>query len=175
QTNFPLGAVIDNVCSMIGDQARAKGLTIEVDPGGVPLWLCGDPTRLRQALFNYTSNAVKFTERGAITLRAGLLEERGEEVLMRFEVVDTGIGISPDKIPSLFAAFEQADASTTRKYGGTGLGLAITRRLVEMMGGETGVQSEPGVGSTFWFTVRLQRGHPSRSSNKTWRARPTIS
>jgi signal transduction histidine kinase/CheY-like chemotaxis protein/HPt (histidine-containing phosphotransfer) domain-containing protein/PAS domain-containing protein len=165
QTNFPLGAVIDNVCSMIGDQARAKGLTIEVDPGGVPLWLRGDPTRLRQALFNYTSNAVKFTERGAITLRTGLLEERGEEVLMRFEVVDTGIGISPDKIPSLFAAFEQADASTTRKYGGTGLGLAITRRLVEMMGGETGVQSEPGVGSTFWFTVRLQRGHPSRSSN----------
>jgi two-component system sensor histidine kinase/response regulator len=102
---------------------------------------------------------------GSITLRAGLLEERGEEVLMRFEVVDTGIGISPDKIPSLFAAFEQADASTTRKYGGTGLGLAITRRLVEMMGGETGVQSEPGVGSTFWFTVRLQRGHPSRSPN----------
>jgi len=135
------------------------GLEIEADAGGVPLWLRGDPTRLRQALFNYTSNAVKFTERGSIVLRARLLGEDASGFQMRFEVEDTGIGIEAGKIAGLFHAFEQADSSTTRKYGGTGLGLVITRRLAELMGGEAGAESVPGRGSTFWFTARLRRGH----------------
>ncbi len=129
-----------------------------MDVGAVPAWLRGDPTRLRQALLNYAGNAVKFTERGSITLRARLLEDLGDELRVRFEVQDTGIGVEPESLPKLFQAFEQADASTTRRYGGTGLGLAITRRLAHLMGGEAGVESEPGKGSTFWFTVRLQRG-----------------
>ena len=159
QTNFALGAVLDHVRSLISDQANAKGLVIEVDPDGVPLWLRGDPTRLRQALFNYTSNAIKFTEQGSISLRALLLKDSPDEILVRFEVQDSGIGITQEQISSLFHAFEQADGSTTRKYGGTGLGLAITRHLAELMGGEAGVESEPGRGSTFWFTARLQRGN----------------
>ncbi len=158
QTNFALGSVLDHVHSLISDQARAKGLDIVVDPDGVPLWLRGDPTRLRQALFNYTSNAIKFTEHGSIALRAILLQDGAEEIVVRFEVQDTGIGISESQMASLFRTFEQADASTTRKYGGTGLGLAITRHLAELMGGEVGVNSEPGKGSTFWFTARLGRG-----------------
>ena len=157
-TNFPLNAVLDHVRSLIADQAQAKGLAVEVDPDGVPLWLRGDPTRLRQALFNYTSNAIKFTESGSIALRTRLLEDDGDEVLVRFEVADTGIGISAEHVAGLFRVFEQADASTTRKFGGTGLGLAITRRLAQLMGGEVGVESTPGKGSTFWFTARLGRG-----------------
>jgi PAS domain S-box-containing protein len=157
-TNFALGTVLDHVRSLISDQARAKGLTIEVDPDGVPVWLRGDSTRLRQALLNFAGNAVKFTEQGSIFLRAILLEDGVDEILVRFEIEDTGIGIDLKKIANLFHAFEQADASTTRKYGGTGLGLVISRRLAELMGGEAGVVSEPGEGSTFWFTARLQRG-----------------
>jgi len=158
-TNFALNAVLDNVRSVISEQARRKNLAVEVDLDSVPAWLRGDPTRLRQALLNYASNAVKFTEQGRITLRAVLLGSQGDELLVRFEVEDTGIGIAPEKVGSLFHAFEQADTSTTRKYGGTGLGLVITRRLAELMGGEAGVSTEPGKGSNFWFTVRLQRGH----------------
>ena len=120
--------------------------------------MCGDPTRLRQALFNYAGNAVKFTDQGSIALRVRLLQDDGDELVLRFEVADTGIGLSPDQMSRLFRAFEQAESSTTRKYGGTGLGLVITQRLAELMGGEVGVDSTPGVGSTFWFTARLQRG-----------------
>ncbi len=122
------------------EQAIEKGLTIEVDRNTVPHWLRGDPTRLRQALLNYAGNAVKFTERGTIFMRAKKLEERGDEILVRFEVQDTGIGIEPDKLSGLFEAFEQVDASTTRRYGGTGLGLAINRHLARLMGGEVGAQ-----------------------------------
>ncbi len=157
-TDFHLSAVLDNVATLIGQNARAKGLSIQVDSDSVPQWLCGDPTRLRQALLNYAGNAVKFTEKGTVTLRASLLEDSAEGLLIRFEVQDTGIGISPDKKARLFQAFAQADASTTRKYGGTGLGLAITRRLAGLMGGEADAESQPGQGSTFWFTSRLQRG-----------------
>ena len=158
QTNFHLSAVLDHVRSLIAEQAKAKGLIVEVDGDDVPLWLRGDPTRLRQALLNYAGNAVKFTERGKISLRAKLLEEIDGALLVRFEVQDTGIGIAPNQRCGLFEAFEQADVSTTRKYGGTGLGLAITRRLAELMGGGVGFESEPGQGSNFWFTVWLGRG-----------------
>ncbi|KAF0163595.1 MAG: luxQH [Rhodocyclaceae bacterium] len=159
RTDFHLSAVLDNVASIISQSARDKGLRIELDRDAVPPWLKGDATRLRQALLNYAGNAVKFTERGTITLRALLLHERGDEILVRFEVEDTGLGISPEQMVRLFRPFEQADASITRKYGGTGLGLVIVRRLAQMMGGEVGADSTPGTGSCFWFTARLQRGH----------------
>ncbi len=157
--DFHLSSVLDSVVSIVSDQARDKGLDIRLDCDDVPMWLRGDPTRLRQALLNYASNAIKFTERGSITLRASLLEQNGEELLVRFEVTDTGIGMAPEQMARLFHSFEQADASITRKYGGTGLGLMITRRLAELMGGEAGVESEQGQGSTFWLTARLQLGH----------------
>jgi len=157
-TDFSLAAILDNVAAIVGEGAATKGLRIEVEYGDGPAWLCGDPTRLRQALLNYASNAVKFTARGAIVLRAKLMADRGDEVLFRFEVQDQGIGIAPDEMGRLFNAFEQADTSTTRKYGGTGLGLAITRRLARLMGGDAGADSVPGMGSTFWFTARLRRG-----------------
>ncbi|CAB1367506.1 PAS domain S-box protein [Denitratisoma oestradiolicum] len=159
QADFALDSVMDNVRSLIADQARTKDLSIFVDRDGVPPWLRGDPTRLRQALLNYASNAVKFTERGTIWLRTRLVEETPRDLLLRFEVQDTGVGIPSEKQASLFEAFSQADASTTRKYGGTGLGLVITSRLARLMGGEVGVESSQGQGSTFWFTCRLQRGH----------------
>jgi PAS domain S-box-containing protein len=157
--DFALSAVLDHVRSLVGEAARAKGLAIEIDSDAVPIWLRGDAMRLRQALLNYASNAIKFTERGGIALRARLLGEDADGLLVRFEVSDTGIGIPADKLADLFQAFEQIDASTTRKYGGTGLGLVITRRLAGLMGGEVGAESVPGGGSTFWFTARLQRGH----------------
>jgi two-component system sensor histidine kinase/response regulator len=158
-TDFPLSAVLDSVASIIGQTARDKGLDITLDRDSVPLWLRGDPTRVRQGLLNYAGNAVKFTAKGSIALRARLLEDSGDAVLVRFEVQDTGVGIAADTMTRLFHAFEQADSSTTRKYGGTGLGLAITRRIAQLMGGEVGADSTPGEGSTFWFTVRLQHGH----------------
>ncbi|MDP2810623.1 MAG: PAS domain S-box protein, partial [Rhodocyclaceae bacterium] len=156
--DFHLGILLDNVYSLVAEQARSKGLAVVADPDAVPLWLRGDATRLRQALLNYAGNAVKFTDSGFVALRASLLEDTGTGVLVRFEVEDTGIGVAPEIQGRLFQAFEQADVSTTRRYGGTGLGLAITRRLALMMGGDAGVDSVPGQGSTFWFTARLQRG-----------------
>lgn len=159
QSDFHLSSVLDHVRSLVADQAKAKGLAITVDPDAVPVWLRGDPTRLRQALLNYASNAIKFTEAGSVALRTCLVKDTGDEVHVRFEVQDTGIGIEAEQLARLFEAFEQADVSTTRRYGGTGLGLAITRRLALLMGGDTGVASQPGCGSTFWFTARLGRGH----------------
>ncbi len=159
ETSFELSAILDHARSLIADQAQAKGLHISVESDGVPRWLRGDPTRLRQALLNYCSNAVKFSPQGSIVLRAQLLEDLGDQLRVRFEVQDNGIGIAADKIAGLFQPFEQADTSTTRQYGGTGLGLAITRRLAQLMGGDAGAQSAPGQGSTFWFTAVLRRGH----------------
>jgi len=158
RVHFPLGALLDQVRSLISDQAFHKGLAIEVESEGAPPWLQGDPTRLRQALLNYAANAVKFTERGSIRIRARLLHQHDQQVLVRFEVQDTGSGVDPEQLPRLFSAFEQGDSSTTRRYGGTGLGLAVTRRLAAMMGGESGAESELGKGSTFWFTAMLQVG-----------------
>jgi PAS domain S-box-containing protein len=158
QANFQLGAVLEHVRSLVAEQAAAKGLRLEVDRGDVPPRLRGDPTRLRQALLNYASNAVKFTHTGSVVLRAVLEERQGDWMEVRFEVQDTGIGIEPEHMARLFGAFEQADASTTRRFGGTGLGLAITRRLARLMGGDAGVHSELGRGSTFWFSVQLEIG-----------------
>jgi two-component system sensor histidine kinase/response regulator len=158
RVNFPLAAVLDQVRSLVADQVQAKGLALVLDTDATPPWLLGDPTRLRQALLNYAANAVKFTERGSIRIGARLLQQHGDQVLVRFEVTDTGRGVEPEQLPRLFSAFEQGDSSTTRRYGGTGLGLAVTRRLAAMMGGESGAESELGVGSTFWFSAMLQVG-----------------
>ncbi len=155
---FSLDALLDQIRALLAQAAEVKGLAITVDSDSVPVWLSGDPTRLRQALLNYAGNAVKFTHQGTISLGAKLLEEEGERVKVRFEVRDTGIGIAAETLPKLFQDFQQADSSTTRQYGGTGLGLALTRRLAALMGGEAGAESCPGQGSTFWFTAWLSRG-----------------
>ncbi|MGB4064530.1 MAG: PAS domain-containing protein [Azonexus sp.] len=165
--DFHLSAILDNVQSIVGEAARSKGLSIELDRDSVPLWLRGDPMRLRQALLNYAGNAIKFTENGGIALRAQLLKAYNDELVVRFEVEDSGIGLSEEQIGRLFQAFEQAEASTTRTYGGTGLGLAITRRLARLMGGDAGVESRLGHGSRFWFTAHLQRGHGIMPSEPT--------
>ena len=156
-----VGNIASNVVSMLFDRANAKSLKLIVDAQPMPHHLLGDPTRLQQALLNYASNAIKFTETGAITLSVRMDEQTDNDVLVRFEVKDTGIGISPEVVERLFSAFEQADNTTTRKYGGTGLGLVITRKLAQRMGGEAGVLSSPETGSTFWFTARLRKGEPS--------------
>ncbi len=163
--DFALADVLDYVHSLITPSARAKGLTVSSDPGDVPAWLRGDPTRLRQALLNFASNAVKFTERGGIQLRVRVKRTMGDDLLLGFEVQDSGIGIDPDRLPDMFQAFEQAEVSTTRVFGGTGLGLAITQGLAEMMGGEVGAESAPGKGSRFWFTARLARGEPIKRAD----------
>ena len=159
ENDFALAQVLDETASIIGESARSKGLTVAVDDDHVPMWLRGDVTRLRQALLNFAGNAIKFTENGGIRLRAELLEDQSDRLKIRFAVEDTGIGIAPEIQAKLFHEFEQADTSTTRKFGGTGLGLAITKRLAGLMGGEVGCNSIPGQGSTFWLTAWLQRGH----------------
>ena len=149
----------ENILSLLGQSVSEKGLTLQTDiPDDLRLLpLQGDPLRLSQVLINLLGNAVKFTEAGSITLRVEAREKTDEAVQVHFAVTDTGIGIPPETQERLFSAFEQADNSTTRKYGGTGLGLAISKRLVQLMGGEVGVISDPGKGSTFWFTVWLKR------------------
>ena len=151
----------DTVVSMLMERAKAKGLHLLTEVGPLPRHLTGDATRLTQALLNYAGNAIKFTSEGSITLCVRLTAESDDAAQVRFEVRDTGIGIPQEDQERLFSAFEQADSSTTRTYGGTGLGLAITRRLAELMGGEAGVLSTPGMGSTFWFTAWLKKtpGH----------------
>ncbi|WP_165833295.1 response regulator [Azospira sp. I13] len=158
--DFPLISILDGVRSLVGEQAQAKGLKLGLELSGVPTWLRGDPTRVRQALLNFAGNAVKFTDSGSVTLSAQTLQEDGNRLLIRFAVKDTGVGIPADKLDHLYQAFQQVDASTTRKHGGTGLGLTITQRLAHLMDGEVGVESTPGQGSTFWFTAWLERGQP---------------
>ena len=155
QVDFRLDELLESASSQIGERLRAKGLDFRVATDAVPAGLVGDMTRLTQMLLNYLSNAIKFTERGSITLSLQAVQKTESGLLLRVEVSDTGIGLSDEQQARLFTAFEQADGSTTRKYGGTGLGLAINQHLARLMGGETGVISTPGAGSTFWFTARL--------------------
>jgi PAS domain S-box-containing protein len=150
-------AMLGNIVAMLGQKARNKGLRFNVETTALPQNLLGDPTRLQQALLNYAVNAIKFTERGDITLRVRQEAETDKTTILRFEVEDTGIGIEPEAQSRLFTAFEQADNSTTRKYGGTGLGLAIAKKIAEVMGGTAGVTSTLGQGSTFWFTAQLHK------------------
>ncbi len=151
--DFEVDVVIDNVCDLVADRANAKGLEVVADVAGLPVALCGDGLRLGQVLLNYAGNAVKFTEHGSVVIRGRVLEERADGYWVRFEIEDTGIGMSEAQQAQLFTPFMQADASTTRRFGGTGLGLAISRRLTELMGGRTGVVSEAGKGSLFWFEL----------------------
>lgn len=156
RTDFRLGSVIENIHSLVRDKAAEKhlGFILDIPESIVLIPVQGDPLRLGQILLNLISNAIKFTDQGSVTLR--IREEKAPpSVRLRFEIEDTGIGILPADQHRLFNAFEQADGSLTRKYGGTGLGLAISKRLVQLMGGSIGVESEPGKGSIFWFTVSL--------------------
>jgi len=154
--DFSVDALLARATALVTDGARRKGLALTVDRGDLPQALRGDALRLSQILVNLLSNAVKFTARGSVVLRCEVLAQAGDEWTIRFSVRDTGVGISPEAQERLFSPFEQADGSTTRRFGGTGLGLSIARELVQLMGGEVGVESEPGRGSKFWFTARLQ-------------------
>jgi two-component system sensor histidine kinase/response regulator len=156
--DFELDQVLRNIADMITEKASEKSLELIFDiDEAVPARLVGDPLRLGQILVNYANNAVKFTQQGEITICIRLLEETENDVLLHCSVKDTGIGISPEQLSRLFQSFEQADTSITRRYGGTGLGLTISKRLVEFMGGEVGVESNIGEGATFWFTARLDK------------------
>jgi len=157
--DFPLRTTLEKVTGLVRESAdqKALGLTVEIDPALPPI-LRGDPVRVEQILVNFLSNAVKFSTRGTIVLRALRLPASGSGVALQLEVEDHGIGLSDTQQASVFRAFEQADNSTTRKYGGTGLGLAISKRLAELMGGEIGVRSSVGVGSTFWLRLHLEPG-----------------
>jgi PAS domain S-box-containing protein len=159
QIDFTPFAVLDNLPALVGYKATEKGLALELDvaPEAGTVAVCGDPMRIGQILLNLADNALKFTERGKVVVRLRLAEDAADAVLLRFEVEDTGIGISASDQKRIFVAFEQADGSMTRKYGGSGLGLAISRRLARLMGGDITVDSRPGEGSRFVFTVRLRK------------------
>jgi signal transduction histidine kinase/ActR/RegA family two-component response regulator len=182
--DFRLSEALEHLVSLHEQSAREKGLNlvVDIDPELAECPLHGDSLRLGQILVNLTGNAIKFTATGSVSVHALAMEESPREVLLRFEVRDTGIGIAAEDQERLFTAFEQADGSFSRKYGGTGLGLAISKRLAEAMGGEIGVQSQPGLGSTFWFTARLAKtggggGEPTaadaRPAEEELRARHT--
>lgn len=159
RVEFELEKVMENISNLISEKASSKGLEfLFYVEQGTPNYLVGDPLRLGQILVNYSNNAVKFTERGEIIVSVRMEEETEEDVLLRFSVRDTGIGLTDEQIGKLFQSFQQADTSTSRKYGGTGLGLAISKKLANLMDGDVGVNSESGHGSTFWFTARLGKG-----------------
>jgi signal transduction histidine kinase/CheY-like chemotaxis protein len=155
RADFNLQTMIDKLTVLIAERLASKGLRFVVDTGHLPTLLRGDVTRLTQALLNYLGNAVKFTAHGEITLRATILDETENDFLLHFAVEDTGIGVTAEQQARLFAPFEQADNSSTRRFGGTGLGLAINRHLAHLMGGEVGVYAREGGGSVFWLTARL--------------------
>jgi len=156
--DFEMEKVLGNLANLISEKASAKGLELVFDvDNDVPLHLMGDPLRLGQILINYSNNAVKFTEHGEIDIIVRVREQTDKDVLLYCAVRDTGIGLAPEQVGNLFQKFSQADTSTTREFGGTGLGLAIAKKLAVLMGGEVGVTSTPGEGSTFWFTARLAK------------------
>ena len=170
--DFELEKLLAGVSDFISEKTAAKNLELLLDVDArLPNHLRGDALRLGQILINYASNAVKFTERGSVIIRVKQVEQGEQHLVVRFEVEDTGIGLSPEQIRKLFQSFSQADTSTTRKYGGTGLGLAISKKLAELMEGEVGVESEPGRGSTFFFTARLGRG---RAKSRTYLPQPDL-
>ena len=156
--DFDLRSTLKDTADLLAIGAHEKGLELVclVEPE-VPSLLRGDPGRLRQILVNLGSNAVKFTEKGKIVIRASLESEDERNATLRFSVSDTGIGIPANRQDILFSPFTQVDGSTTRKYGGTGLGLAISKQLAELMGGKIGLESEEGKGSTFWFTAVFEK------------------
>ncbi len=156
QTDFPLRDMFEDVVGLFAERAQGKGLEIHCQlAADLPLWVRADSGRLRQILANLLSNAIKFTEHGEIIVTTDVAEFSPEQVLLRVEVRDTGSGITAEQQQTVFDEFDQGDKGTARRHGGTGLGLSIIRSLSELMGGEVGLSSEPGVGSTFWFTVRL--------------------
>jgi PAS domain S-box-containing protein len=163
--DFEMDKVLDNVASLISEKTAAKGLELifDIDPQ-VPRHLNGDSLRLGQVLINYANNAVKFTEQGEIVVSVKLLEQTENDVFLKFSVRDTGIGLTEEQRGQLFQSFQQADTSTSRKYGGTGLGLAISKQLANLMHGDVGVDSEFGKGSTFWFTARLGKARGTTRS-----------
>ena len=160
ETNVRIEMLFENIRSMLQEKAKAKHLRLLTELPALPYQLIGDPTRLQQALLNFATNAIKFTETGSVTLRLSIVEDDPTQVLLRFDVIDTGVGIPPAALARLFNPFEQADNSTTRQYGGTGLGLVITKGIAQAMQGEAGATSQPGQGSNFWFTARLRKGPP---------------
>ena len=164
QTDFRLHVLLENLYNMIGEKCYEKNLELifDIDPD-ISDGLCGDPLRLGQVLVNYTNNAVKFTETGEIVVRIRKIAHDGDMCTLRFEVQDSGIGLTQEQKALLFQPFQQADTSTTRKYGGTGLGLVISKQLVALMGGDVGVESTYGVGSVFWFTVHLRERKKNRN------------
>jgi signal transduction histidine kinase/ActR/RegA family two-component response regulator len=161
---FNISTIVDTILDILGEQARRKGLEMleYVDPK-IPASLIGDPGRLQQVLVNFTSNAIKFTAQGEVVLRADLIEDSDQQVVVEFRVCDTGIGIPADRMDKLFESFSQLDASTTRKYGGTGLGLAISKQIVQLMKGEIGARSEANKGSEFWCRCTFNKAPSGRS------------
>ncbi len=165
--------IIEDVLALLAEAAHRKELElVGVIGADVPEWLCGDPSRIQQILTNLVGNAVKFTESGEVVVRVGMVDHDPSNVRIRFSVTDTGIGITPEAQSHIFEAFMQADGSTTRQYGGTGLGLAISRHLAKCMGGEMGVESKPGRGSTFWFTVGSAMCENAHAANEESMAEP---
>jgi len=155
---FQLEEVLATVTSLVVEKAATKGLELVVDvPSSIPGSLVGDPLRIGQVLINYANNAVKFTDKGEIAICVVIEQESADDVLLKFIVKDTGIGLTQEQMAKLFQSFQQADTSTSRRYGGTGLGLAIAKNLSELMGGDVGVSGQPGVGAAFWFTARLKK------------------
>ncbi len=165
---FSVRDTVQDVAELLAERAQSKGLELVCDiPPTFPNALLGDPGRIRQILTNLIDNAVKFTEHGDIVVRVRLLDLDESNAQLHFSITDTGLGISEESQQRLFQAFSQADGSTTRKYGGTGLGLTISKQLAEMMGGGIGVISEPGTGSTFWFTTRVQKQNTHHAALQT--------
>jgi two-component system sensor histidine kinase/response regulator len=163
QKPLQITTVLDRLTKLLGPDAQRKGLALTLDsqPELSKLALQGDELRLGQILLAITAHAIKFTTQGSVTVRVTLFEETPRDMVLCLEVRDTGIGVAPIDQRRIFGLFEQADRSSTRRYGRTGLGLALSRQMIELMGGEFGVESQPGVGAVFWFMARLNRLEPT--------------
>ena len=173
-TPFTLGSLFDKMQGLFGGKCASKGLGLSFEvPADIPAQLIGDPLRVSQVLMNFIGNAIKFTEHGQVEVVASLESRTPTTVVLRFAVTDTGIGIPPEQQANLFRRFQQGDSSTTRRFGGTGLGLAISRKLAELMRGEVGLASEPGRGSTFWFTTEFALPQAAPPPVRTQASRPS--